>query len=192
MSGVVLRCPNCGTTRGTPGECEACHEAQVRYFCTNHTPGRWLDGPACTQCGAAFGEPAGPRAPAPAPAAPTRLPPSARRPARPPATIARPRPPHRSSEGPGAGPTRGSGRSPPPPDDVFGRRDDHPAGPPSLEEILRDVLRGRPIPPPEPRRERVRSRGLGLGGCLLRLMLMVFAFFLALIGGLFGPWFRIW
>lgn len=55
MSEVVIRCPNCGTTQGTLGECEACHEAEVRYFCTNHSPGRWLDGPACEECGARFG-----------------------------------------------------------------------------------------------------------------------------------------
>ena len=46
MSVVVLRCPNCGTTQATPAECEACHEADVRWFCPNHTPGRWLDAPA--------------------------------------------------------------------------------------------------------------------------------------------------
>jgi hypothetical protein len=28
----VLHCPNRGTTRPMPGECEACHAAQVRYF----------------------------------------------------------------------------------------------------------------------------------------------------------------
>ena len=43
MSGVVLRCPSCGTTTAASGECEACREAQVRYYCTNHTPGRWLE-----------------------------------------------------------------------------------------------------------------------------------------------------
>ena len=32
MSGVVLRCPNCGTTQAGPGECEACHEAEVAYI----------------------------------------------------------------------------------------------------------------------------------------------------------------
>ena len=42
MSGVVLRCPQCGTVQRDSGECEACHEADVRYFCTNHTPGQWL------------------------------------------------------------------------------------------------------------------------------------------------------
>jgi hypothetical protein len=56
MSGVVLRCSNCGTVQASTGECEACHEAQVRYFCTNHTPGLWLDVSACPQCGARFGE----------------------------------------------------------------------------------------------------------------------------------------
>lgn len=68
MSAVVLRCPNCGTTQGVLGECEACHEAGVRYFCTNHTPGRWLDDPQCYACGARFGVDApAPRAPAPSP-----------------------------------------------------------------------------------------------------------------------------
>lgn len=55
MSEIVIRCPNCGTTQGALSECEACHEADARYFCTNHTPGRWLDGPACAECGARFG-----------------------------------------------------------------------------------------------------------------------------------------
>ncbi len=57
MSGVVLRCPNCGTTQSSQGECEACHEGQVRFYCTNHKPGRWLDGQACPQCGAVYGRP---------------------------------------------------------------------------------------------------------------------------------------
>jgi hypothetical protein len=65
MTGVVLRCPNCGTVEATAGECEACHEAQVRYFCTNHTPGLWLDASSCAQCGARFGDVA--LAPTPAP-----------------------------------------------------------------------------------------------------------------------------
>lgn len=55
MSAVVLRCSNCGTTQSVPGECEACHEAQVRYYCTNHSPGRWLHGQVCSQCGAVYG-----------------------------------------------------------------------------------------------------------------------------------------
>jgi len=56
MSGVSLRCPNCGTTRATPGACDACHEADVRYFCSNHSPGIWLDAAKCPQCGARFGD----------------------------------------------------------------------------------------------------------------------------------------
>ena len=55
MSEVVIRCPNCGTTQSALGECDACHDADTRYFCTNHAPGLWLDGPACGQCGAQFG-----------------------------------------------------------------------------------------------------------------------------------------
>jgi predicted RNA-binding Zn-ribbon protein involved in translation (DUF1610 family) len=57
MSGVVLRCPNCGTTRDAPGECDACHEAEVRYYCTNHAQGRWLEQRVCPQCGAKYGDP---------------------------------------------------------------------------------------------------------------------------------------
>ncbi len=64
---VVMRCPNCGTTQAAPGECEACHEAQVRYFCTVH--GSWLDGPMCPQCAVvSVPPPARPRPPARAPA----------------------------------------------------------------------------------------------------------------------------
>jgi len=79
MSKVVLRCSNCGTTQANLGECEACHEAQVAYYCTNHSPGRWLKSPTCSQCGARFGEasPAGrtsPPAPRPPPAMPMRQP----------------------------------------------------------------------------------------------------------------------
>ena len=71
MSEVVIRCPNCGTTQSALAECEACHEARTRYFCTNHSPGRWLDGPACGECGARFGVDRVPRRPAPTPASPT-------------------------------------------------------------------------------------------------------------------------
>jgi hypothetical protein len=83
---VVQRCPNCGTTQATSGECDACHEAQVGYFCANHTPGLWLSGPECPRCGARLGEapPAGwvtgsaaveaPRSPSPPPAPPAREP----------------------------------------------------------------------------------------------------------------------
>jgi len=60
MSAVVLRCDNCGTSQSVLGLCEACHEGQVRYFCKNHNPGRWLNGPKCTLCGATYGIAAGP------------------------------------------------------------------------------------------------------------------------------------
>lgn len=53
---VIQRCPHCGTTKSSPGECEACHEAQVRLYCTNHTPGIWLDASACPECGARLGD----------------------------------------------------------------------------------------------------------------------------------------
>jgi hypothetical protein len=52
VSVVVRRCPNCGSVQDEDGPCEVCHEAEVRWFCANHTPGRWLDGPACAACGA--------------------------------------------------------------------------------------------------------------------------------------------
>ena len=57
MSAVVLRCANCGTTQSSQGECEACHGGTVRFYCTNHKPGRWLSGQECTHCGAAYGRP---------------------------------------------------------------------------------------------------------------------------------------
>jgi hypothetical protein len=168
MSGVVLRCPNCGTTRGTPGECEACHEAQVRYYCTNHSPGRWLERPACSQCGAVFGEKAPPRASAPAPAARprSRTPPTAR----PPAPTARPRR------------ARARDEDLIPDDEHFRRRS------PSLQELLREALGARHMPPPEPpyRPETPAPRaGPGLGGCLVRIMLLLFFLFLAMMSGVF-------
>ena len=55
MSAVILRCDNCGTSQSARGLCEACHEGQVRYFCTNHDPGRWLETPKCPKCGAEYG-----------------------------------------------------------------------------------------------------------------------------------------
>lgn len=52
MSEVVLRCPHCGAIADALGECEACHEAGVRWYCANHTPARWLDSHVCAGCGA--------------------------------------------------------------------------------------------------------------------------------------------
>jgi hypothetical protein len=96
MSGVLIRCQHCGTTQATLGECEACHEGETRYYCPNHAPGLWLDGPACATCGARVGVPpaaraepprasGSPRAPAPPRDVPREAPPSpfGRRPARP-------------------------------------------------------------------------------------------------------------
>ncbi len=81
MSAVVIRCPNCGTSQPALGECEACHEADTRYFCANHEPGRWLDGPVCAACGARYGmKPVSSR---PAPRARSE-PPDALRPSAPP------------------------------------------------------------------------------------------------------------
>ena len=79
MSGVVIRCPHCGTTQATLGECEACHEATTRYFCPNHEPGRWLDGPSCAECGAQVGVPGVTKAPPPRPRPTVPSPPPARR-----------------------------------------------------------------------------------------------------------------
>mgnify|MGYP004528820713 CR=1 FL=1 len=90
MSGVFLRCPNCGTTQATPGECDACHEAQVRYFCTNHDPGQWLASPKCPQCGAQFGMASPVRKATPPPPRPPVQP--ERRPAPPPPPVPRPVP----------------------------------------------------------------------------------------------------
>ena len=56
MTGVVLRCANCGTTQNAQGECQACHEQNVKFYCTRHSPGRWLKTPVCDQCGAEYGK----------------------------------------------------------------------------------------------------------------------------------------
>jgi hypothetical protein len=54
MSTLVLRCPQCGSVQRDNGECVTCREAAVRYYCPNHTPGRWLVAPSCPDCGATF------------------------------------------------------------------------------------------------------------------------------------------
>lgn len=64
---VILRCPKCGTTGGSLGGCDACHEADVRYYCANHEPGRWLETPVCLACEARGREAARPAAASPAP-----------------------------------------------------------------------------------------------------------------------------
>jgi hypothetical protein len=78
MSGVVIRCPHCGTTQSKVGECEACHEATTRYYCPSHEPGLWLDAPSCPACGARVGVPGTPK-PSPRPRPATPSPPPSRR-----------------------------------------------------------------------------------------------------------------
>lgn len=71
MKPVVIRCSNCGATQDALGACETCHEADVGYFCANHAPSRWIDGPACEACGAFAGMPEVEPAPGPPPVRPT-------------------------------------------------------------------------------------------------------------------------
>ena len=183
MTGVVLRCPNCGTTRATPGECEACHDAQVRYYCTNHKPGLWLDTPTCSQCGARFGEPSPTRpvAPGRAPRPPSPPPPPPRR------TPAGATPPPRVEpvRGPrGRAPDRG--RRPRSPYEVGGRGPEAADPLARLRDILRTAARARrspwgdvPVPPPVPRLR------LPLAGCLFRLLLFLLLMMLLAFGSTF-------
>lgn len=175
MSGVVLRCPNCGTTKATPGECDACHEAQVRYYCTNHTPGRWLDTPACKQCGARFGDPA--RTPAaPSPSAPARTP----------APASTSAPPRRASASwrpkAGGGPWGRRKRSPSPEEELEAR-DEGAAARDALTTRLPELLRRtasrvRRTPGGATHVAESTAAGLALGGCLIRaLFLAVFLLF---------------
>lgn len=155
---VVLRCPTCGTTRPGPGDCEACHEAQVRYFCTNHTPGRWVDAPTCPQCGARFGEARRAPVPVPVPAEWTRP----RAPTRAPAPTTPPPPPYLRVETPGIA----LGTSPMA----------------ILLNLLTGAARaGRPAPVPERARPGLAR---GLFGCLIQLVLGFFTLLSALF--LFG------
>lgn len=190
---VVQRCPNCGTTQATGGECGACHEARVRYFCANHTPGLWLDTPSCARCGARFGSPAGPspgaatpplrgraaasphspapsRLPDPAPASP--LPGSA-----PPATRARERLP---SERPSRDVLVSRERAWPGAEEEFTAPASRMA---LLQEMLRAAARARTVG---------RGRGRGgprlarsAGGCLVRVLILIVLLFLALAAALF-------
>lgn len=182
MSGVVLRCPTCGTTQVKPGECEACFEGTVRYFCDNHSPGLWLDAAVCKACGATVGR-AAPKAPersrpvgASVPVHKTRRPGAA------------------ASGAPRRGePSPGAVRRPPPRE--F-EPEEAPAAP-SLRDLLAHLAteRDRPayevetIPPPAPELPR---RAPFVAGCLLRLVLLVLFLIvlavtglLVLFGGLF-------
>jgi hypothetical protein len=186
---VVLRCPTCGTTQERAGECEACSEGEVRYFCTNHDEGIWLDGTVCSRCGSKFGD--APRRPAPA-SMPPRFP---ARPAPPPdfRRPARPRAPERMT-----GPEFGR-RPPRRPDD-----DDEPVEgevlprTPSLGELLEEIAEERARArdryeveeAPAPWGGRVRGPGLPfVAGCLFRvlglgfLLLLAFVIFMFLLFG---------
>jgi hypothetical protein len=197
MTGVILRCPNCGTSTTAPGECEACHEAQVRYYCTNHKPGRWLDASACPQCGAKFGDPVRPPASPIPPVASTRprttvtspAPMRADPPPSPPRTVAKPWGRRERERSPApeveAGDERASVR------DIRTAR---------MLEILRAASRagrtsrGATYTTPE-----APPVGAALGGCLMRFvilaMFLLIAFFLmlSLVGGslfqLFGAYY---
>ena len=172
MNGVTLRCSNCGTTQNTPGECQACHEQQVQFYCTRHTPGLWLKTPVCSQCGAEFGK--------------DPLPPR-ERPRAPP----EPRPPGRRQP-----PDRPEARLPPRPS-PWGEPDSPPPPPGRvrldariIERLLREHYRRR-----SPRTEDVEiARGslapIVAGGCLRIILLgflimMIAMYVLSSLGGMF-------
>ena len=177
---VVLRCPTCGTTQGHAGECEACSEGEVRYFCTSHDEGIWLEGAVCSRCGAKFGD--APRkppvsrtssVPTPPAGAPDFRPPGRRRtPERPPEPDFGRRPPRRSE------------REEPMEPEVLPRT-------PSLGDLLEEITveRGRAggryeaeVPWAEPR---ARRPGFPLAGCLVRIVGLVFLLIAATIICLF-------
>ena len=175
MSGVALRCATCGTTQSHPGECEACFDEKVRYFCSNHSPGLWIDGPVCTRCGAKFGDAARRESELPSRSAPAARAPGTRRPVS--------RPPKRGDT---AAP-RGGGPSRPPAS--VEDSSDIPTTP-SLAEFLAAIAErtrrryrteevGTELPA-----ER-RSRGLPVIGCLFRLVLFIIVLIALVLGGLF-------
>ena len=181
MSGVVLRCPNCGTIQSGEGQCDACHEASVRYFCNNHTPGVWLEGTSCPQCGARFGDPAPARAEPIRPAAPSADPAEFRVPSRPRAT----RPPETDETGPWhteapaeVDSSRGSAVGPDPFRILLG--------------AMAAAARARSARTDRPDYEEVvprRRRGGGCLGRLLMLVILLIALFLmapVFIGALLG------
>lgn len=189
MSGVVLRCPNCGTTKAASGECEACHESQVRYYCTNHTPGRWLDAASCQACGARFGEsistpvrpvPAAPTRPAarPGPAG------SGRRPSSSSSAAPRSVPPPAGRPSASEESRRGPERVPPRADEEIDMRGEYAPRGPTWQDLFRAAARARRVPPDavfdHEAAAPVRPRR---GGCLGRLILIMVLMFLALMGG---------
>ena len=183
MKPVVIRCPNCGTTQGRLGECDACHHADVAYFCPNHAPGQWLEGSACPSCGARFGV-------APAHTGPVSDAPPRRA----------PRPSSSVEWGPRSAPleetptSRPPGSRPPSPDEVLAR---------TIEEMLgRSSSRAprRTIHPPTPRTGEpewtgvdptlvAREAARGAVGCIGRLVMVIVIFVIIavlLVGGFLG------
>ncbi len=168
---VVLRCPSCGTTRAALGECEACSDAQVQYFCTNHSPGVWLTTQRCGSCGAVFGE--APRRPDAAPGASpvkrvsARPVPSSAPALRTPSSMPRP-------------PSRSYGREP-----SGSELERELPAPATWHSVLGTLLRSRYLPPPVVRERSGPGLTRGAGGCVLRLLLLALFLFLALVAGLF-------
>ncbi len=177
MTGVVLRCPTCGTTQNHSGECEACSEGEVRYFCTNHSPGRWLIETRCNDCGAKFGDP----------------------PVKSPEPTVRAAPTTPKRVGPRAEPRLGMPRDGEPSDP--GRRRPRPKvadradspSIPSLAEVLVDMLEEgrRPghtvedLPWREPTAMAPR-KPFAIMGCLSKLVLLVFLLIAFALAGLFS------
>jgi hypothetical protein len=204
---VTRRCPSCGTTQAISGDCQACHEAEVRYYCTNHTPGVWLDGTSCPHCGSRLG--AAPRAKSTAPPPPVRRPAPAPVPPRPRGSGAPPPPkatppfapssppPALSSPPPALSSPPPAPSSPPPapsPSAWDMKRttttlehaaiETHPARTSPWQLMLEGVLRARAArrAPDRP----AASTARGLSGCLLRLLVIAIVLFLALIAALFS------
>lgn len=180
---VVLRCPSCGTTRAASGECDACHEATVRHFCTNHTPGLWLDASTCPTCGARFGDAA--RRPSRPPAAipgRTRSPASARAPAA--SSSARPTPYPRAAPPTASPGAWGSPERTRPTGD-----EEHEAGASRMalwQQILRAAAASaRSIPSRAAPAREGSPIGLRVGGCLMRMVLLMVFLFLALASAAF-------
>ena len=152
---VVLRCENCGTTKATPGECEACHQAPVRYFCTNHAPGLWLDSSTCPRCKARPAEPPsrripdrGPafsdrtRPPAPVPAPTREATPAGTRAPAPTARPARRSVPVRAATSPEEAPPPPRFREDPPPGSLTAGWDSRERLSPGFEEELPPAVSG--------------------------------------------------
>lgn len=168
MTAVVRRCPNCGTTQSTLGVCDACHDGEVRYFCNNHTPGRWLETSSCSQCGARFGEPVPPPrvprfepSPTPVRKTPTETP-------APPEGIRRVKSPWRRTT------------APTPHESEISTTTDHAARERMLDALARVLIRGplgrgRGWPPTARRIPPIATPGLG---CLrLIILLVIFSMF---------------